>query len=129
MEVIEIDPSPHDLLKLCERVASFRQPGLVRRQVAGDDVWTYVLPGLGWRHGWTEVLAPTQIDGRIGLLWLAEVGVSSCSVVEVWRPAAGVATIAVAHSVDDIAAQSHQIPVSSSEIQRDGGYLEADVDL
>src|SRR5580658_3902938 len=129
MEVIEIDPCPHDLLELCERVASFRQPSLVRCQVAGDDVWTYVLPGLGWRHGWTEVLAPTQEDGRIGLLRLAEVGVSPRSVIEVWRPAAGVATIAVAIGVDDIAAQSHQIPVFSDEIQRDGEYLETDIDL
>src|SRR5271170_356134 len=104
MEVIEIYASPDDLLKLCERVASFRQPSLVRCQVAGDDVWTYVLPRLGWGHRWTEVLAPTQIDGRIGLLRLAKVGISSCGVIEVRRPAAGVATIAVARSVDDIAA-------------------------
>jgi hypothetical protein len=90
MEVIEIDASPHDLLKLRESVAPFRPPSLVRCQVAGDDVWTWVHGRPGWSPHRAEVLAPSQVSSRVGFLRLLEVRVSDCGVIEVWRPAAGV---------------------------------------
>jgi hypothetical protein len=37
-----------------------------------------------------------------------------------------VTTIAVAYSVDQIAAESHQVPVLAIQIQVDGRYLETD---
>ncbi len=79
MDHIQIDAGRHDLQKLCERVAAFRQPILARRQISGDDVWTGVQRS-GGSADWAEVLAPIQVNGRIDFLRLSEVGVSACSV-------------------------------------------------
>ncbi len=52
MKVIEVFPSPNDLYKLCKRVTSFRQPGFIGCQVAGNNVrgrrWPYLT---GFRAG------------------------------------------------------------------------------
>jgi hypothetical protein len=73
-----------------------------------------------------EVLAATQVHGRIDHRLLAKVGVSAWRVVKVRRATSGVATIAVAGSVDQIASKSHQNSVSAIEIQGDGRYFETD---
>ena len=103
MEFIKICAIPDDLLKLRKRVAPFRPPKLVRCQVAGDHVWTCVPGRTGWSPDWTEIGAPTQVDGRIDKRPLAKVGVSACGEIEVGRTAASVTTIAIARAIDDIA--------------------------
>jgi hypothetical protein len=60
---------------------------------------------------------------------LVKVGVPALRIVKVGRPARGVATIAVAHSIDQVAAEPHQGPVFTSQIQVDGRYLEANLNL
>ena len=127
MEVIEIYASPQDLLKLQKRVAPFRPPSLIRRQVAGNNVWTNILSIFRWRigrwlrtrrkptHGGTwgdsgkEVGPSSQISGGVGLRrpLVQKVRVPAVGVVEVWRPARSVATVAVTHSIDQKAAKSH----------------------
>jgi len=128
MEFIEIRAIPDDLLKLRQRVASFGPPKLVRCQVAGDDVWTCVSGRTGWSPGLTEIRAATQVDGWIDKRPLAKVGVSACGVIEVGRPTAGVAAIAITRAVDYITAQSNQRPVFPGQIQGDGRYLETPLD-
>src|SRR4029077_18890168 len=106
MEGVEIPASPNDLLKLGTGVAAFRPSRFIRCQVAGDNVWTNVSSILCWRintwygeNGWTEIGAPGQISGRVGFRSLVKVGVTTCSVIVVWRTAGGVATIAVSSCV------------------------------
>src|SRR5437879_728902 len=127
MQVIHVHTGPNDLTKFRKRVAPFRPAGLVRCQVAGNDVWT-------WPE-WTEVVAAAQIGRWIDLDlarkgahgWPEKVWVSGRS--ELGRGAVfweeRVATIAVRLCVDNVAAQSHQLPVFSIKIQSDRGYLES----
>jgi hypothetical protein len=61
MKVIHVYASLNDLPKLGKRVAPFRQSGLVRRQVAGDDIGTT-------RYEWSEIVTAAQVGGRIDLL-------------------------------------------------------------
>src|SRR5713101_2144443 len=97
MEVIHVHASPNDLNKFFKRVASFRQPSFIRRQVAGDDVGERTWPGKR-----TEIPAATQVGRRIDLLGLAKVGVSTRDKFSLW--AGAVAAIAISLCVDDIAA-------------------------
>jgi hypothetical protein len=134
MDVIEIYTGPQDLLKLRKRVAPFRPPVLVRRQVARNNVRTKIITKT-WAietrgERWTEVRASSQVGGRVGFRrpLLQKVGVMACGVIEVWRPAGGVATIAVTLSVDNEATQSYQIPALSLQIQVDRRYLETYTD-
>src|SRR5271156_2897623 len=56
MEMVEIFASPHDHFKIRKRVAAFRPPGLVRRQVARNNVRTDIIPIDGaWAGDRTEV--------------------------------------------------------------------------
>jgi len=55
MKVIQVDAGPHDPEKFFKGPPTFRHAGLVRRQVARDDV------GRGRRAHLTEILAATQI--------------------------------------------------------------------
>jgi len=121
MEVVHVNSSPDDLNKLLERVTSFRQACFVWRQIARNDVWKG--PGSG---EWTEVPAATQIGRRIDLGRLAKIRIATRGKLGRWTSA--VATIAVALSVDNIAAESHQCPVFASQVQRDGGYQETNFD-
>src|ERR1039457_2699743 len=113
MDVIEIRATSHDLHELCKTHPPFRHPILVGCQISCDHVWSSVHGRPGWSPDGTEVLAPAQVDRRIdghrhgkrgskkeirrGKVW-----VSARGVIEVWRPATGVATIAIAYRVDQI---------------------------
>ena len=97
MQMIEIYASHYNFLKLRKRGR------LPAARLSGD---------------WTEVLAPAQVDRGIDDLTLAKVAISACGVIDVWRFAAGVTTIAVRYYVDKIAPQSHQIPVLAGQIHR-----------
>jgi|ERR1700687_3275421 hypothetical protein len=100
MEVIHVYPSLNDLPKLGKRVAPFRQAGLVRRQVAGDDIGTT-------RYEGPEIITSAQVGRRIDLL---------CPAKNRWEKewvsrrrvlgfrASAVATVAVGHGIDQIAA-------------------------
>src|SRR5260370_17293066 len=110
MQMIHIHASSHDQNELVKRVAPFRQPGFVRRQIAGDDV----------RRTWhkrTEIPAAAQVRRWSNLLRLPEEWVPARE--ELVVPRAGVvASIAVARPVDQVAAYTHQAPVLSSPLPR-----------
>ena len=72
MQMIHIHASSHDLSELGKRVAPFRQPSFVRRQVAGDDMRSPT----AWRKI-AEISSSTQIGCRIDLLRLAKEWVSA----------------------------------------------------
>jgi hypothetical protein len=130
---IEINASPHDLLKLLERVPSFRSPILIWSQVARNDVGTNILSVFRWRIGgrlrtrrksthsgtWRdsgkEVGASSQVSCGVGFRrpLVQKVGVPAVGVIEVWRPAGSVASVAVTLSVDNEAAEPYQGPVLS----------------
>ena len=128
MSVIQIYSSPHDQHELRERVTAFGSPGLVRCQVAGHDM---NCSAGTWKY--PEVLVATKVGRRIDLLPAAKE----------WRVGAGkkigisarcegglrdgVATVAVAGHVDQIASQSDHIRVFASHVQLKpyrAGYLE-----
>ena len=109
--MFEICAMPNDLHKVCQAVTAFRPPILVWCQVPGNHGRTCVTVRSGRRPYWTKVLATTQVDGWVHHLRLAEVRVSTLRIVEVWRPAGSVSTIAVAHGIDQVAAEHHQIAV------------------
>ena len=110
-----------------ERVA-FRISVFVRRQVAGDNVRPKIITITGaWRHikreGLEEVGASSQVMGRVGFRrsLRKKVRVVPRKVIEIRRATGGVATVAISHGVDQIAAQAHKAPVLSSQIQGDRG--------
>src|SRR5260370_11519555 len=74
MEVIHVYAGPHDLNKLCKRVAPFGQPGSIGCQVAGEDVRGKLESVKG-----AEIPAATQVRRRVDLLGLLvkKVGVST----------------------------------------------------
>src|SRR4029077_6609887 len=119
MDVVEICAVSHDLLKLSKRVTALRPPILVRRQVSGNHVWTWVAVRPGWSPHWAEVRASSEVNGRVGFLRLAKVGGPAGGGMGVWGPAGGVAAVAVRLSVDNEAAQSHQGRIPSRQIQWD----------
>src|SRR5712692_610199 len=59
MQMIHIHASSHDQNELGKRVAPFRQPSFVRRQVAGDDMRSTT----AWRNI-AEISSSTQIGRR-----------------------------------------------------------------
>src|SRR5271155_4849906 len=120
MDVVEVRAVAHDLLELRKGHTAFRHSLLIRGQISCDNVRTRVRVWPGWCSNWTKVHAATQVNGWVDDLGLVEVGIAAGCIVEVWRPAGGVATIAVADSVDDVAAVAHQSLVSSGEVQRNG---------
>jgi hypothetical protein len=122
VEVIHIDACPDDLNKLVECVATFGQPSFVWRQVARDDVWKWTWPGEG-----AEIPAAAQIGCRIDCRRLTEVRVSTGS--KLGGRASAMATIAVCLSVDNVATESHQCPVFSSQVQWNWGYCETLLNL
>ncbi len=127
MEVIKILTGSHDRKKLLKRGAAFRQPGFIRSQVAGNNVWKRTFRWKG-----PEIISATQISRRIERLlpakdWPEKVWVSRSG--EFRRGASRMATGAVGLSVDNIAAQSHQISDFSGHIQLDRRYPEADLNL
>src|SRR3982074_2887119 len=122
MEVIHVDACPHDLSKLFKCVTPFRPPSFVRGQIARDDMWKWTWPGEG-----TKIPAPTQVSRRVNLSRLAKVWVTTHG--EFGSRASAVATIAVALCVDNVAAQSHQCPVFSIQIQWDRGDGETSSNL
>ena len=74
VEVIHVLASPDDLHKLRKRVTTFRPPGFIRRQIAGEDVGERT-----WPRERAEVPAATQVGRSIDLFRLAKVGISSGS--------------------------------------------------
>ena len=60
MEVIKILTGSHDRKKLLKRGAAFRQPGFIRSQVAGNNVWKRTFRWKG-----PEVISATQIGRGI----------------------------------------------------------------
>src|ERR1700739_4620443 len=105
MEMVEIFTRPDDLHKLRKRVAALRPPGLIRRQVARNNVWTNISSIRCWRvggwlgtrrkptdrgawgHGRTEVRASGQVGRRVDHLRLPKVGVTAIGEIEVWGTA------------------------------------------
>jgi len=92
MKIIQVNACPQDLLEFLKRVAAFGHPRFVGRQVAGNNVWTDIIPVAwcveAWGQGRTEVRASSQVRGRIGFLWLAKVGVSACGEIKLGGPPA-----------------------------------------
>src|SRR5271168_3728749 len=108
MDVVQVDASVHDLQELFERMAPFRQPRFVRRQVARDNVGAEIT-SITWRietrwKGWAEVCASSQVGGWVDFLRLAKVRVPTRSVIEVGRAARGVTRVAIGDRVHPIAA-------------------------
>ena len=111
MDSIKIFARPHDLDKLLQRVISFgvsvRQSILVRRQVAGNDVGTSVAIRPDRRTNCSEIRSSAKINSRIELLGslTQEIRIVSGGVLEIRRPARGVAPVAVSLSVHNVATQ------------------------
>src|SRR5271155_179091 len=126
MEVVHVDAGAHDFHELGERVAAFGPPRLVRRQVAGNNVWakifTYCSNVKPWRKGWAKIRASSQISGWVGFLPLAEVRVETRSEIEVRRTAGGVTKVAIVRGVYQIAAQPHKALVLSDQVERNRRY-------
>src|SRR5260370_41775220 len=115
MEVIQVYTGPHDLNKFRKRVASYGESGLIRCQVAGNDVrsaWCYC----------TKIPAAAEVGRRIDYRGLAKVWITAWEKLSE-RRAGAVALIARDVRVDDIAAQSDERPVFPVQIQLDGCYL------
>ena len=108
--MIEVRAVLNNLNERLERIASLRPPGIVRGQVAGDNVRAGQIE-IRVNYNLTEVLSAGQIDGRVDLCGLAELGVTVSSVIEVGSAAAVVAPIAIRHRVHQPAPISHQVPV------------------
>src|SRR5580692_10442320 len=116
MDVVEISAVPYDFLELGKRVTACGPPVLVRRQISADDGWTCIPVRPGRSPDTPEcakVGASCQVNCRIDLRQLAKVWVFACNVgiKAKWGRATAVATIAVSHRVDQVAAKPHQIPV------------------
>ncbi len=119
MYVIEVGALPHDLDELRVAVSTCRQPRFVWCQIAGVKVRNLVLGRK--RPEWAKIPASAQIVVRIYLCCSAkrrgkQIGIAVrddkfCS----W--ACRVTAVAVAHSVDNIATQTHQRPVFSLQVQ------------
>src|ERR1700758_1328528 len=128
MDVVEVRAVAHDVLELRKGHSAFRHSILIRGEISCDHIRPWISIWSGWRSHWTKVRAATQINGWVDLLGLLEIGIAARCIVEVRRAAGGVATIAVARSVDEVAAQPNQSPVSSGEVQGNGGYLKTYLD-
>ena len=61
--MIQVGAVPHDLAELVERIAPFRPPSFVRREIAGNDV----------RPDWIKVRVTSNFD-RLRVLLLAKSG-------------------------------------------------------
>src|ERR1700750_1984348 len=128
MDVVEIRAVAHDVLELRKGHTAFRQSILIRGEISYDHVGPRITIWSGGCSHWTKIRAATQINGWVDLLGLLERGIAARCIVEIRRAAGGVATIAVARSVDEVAAQPNQSPVSSGEVQRNGGYFKTYLD-
>src|SRR6266404_1269420 len=131
--VIHVHASPDDLLKFNKRVTSFRPAGPVWCQVAGYDLWITRPRGIAVYS--EEARAPAQIGRWIDRLRLGKicarqefVRVLARDEIEIWGPAAIVATVAIARCVHYIAAEPDQRPVLANQIQRDWCYLKPPLD-
>src|SRR5579864_2281607 len=120
MDVVEIGPMPKDLREFLQGVTTFRAPILVGREVTGNHERTGIAIRPSGCADLTKILAAAEVNRRIDHIGLVEVRVSAGRVVEVWRPARGVATVAVADSIDQIAAEPHHGPVFAMEVEGDG---------
>src|SRR3974390_1871238 len=101
MQVIEVRAVPDDQQELVERVAALRPPGVVRSQVARNNVRADKCPRDRIHRDLAEVLSSRKVNGRIHLRrMLVEVGVEANG-VWVWRAvgAGGVATIAIPYRI------------------------------
>jgi len=121
MEMIEIGAGPDHLLKLRKREAARWPPGIIRSQVAADDVR---VRDIG--HQRTEIPAASQISRRIDLHRLVKVRVASRQ--ELGLGAVVMATIAVGYGIHDIAAESDQCRIFSLQIERNRCNRKTDLD-
>src|SRR6185437_10862321 len=118
MHIVRIDAGAQDGFECRKSIPSFGPPGLVRSQVARNNVWERSRP-----RKWTEVVTPSQVRLWIDFCGLlAKVGITARGKFRWWS--GRVATIAVSHCVNNVAAQSHQAPVFPYQIQRDRCDLE-----
>src|ERR1700761_6162118 len=124
MDVVEIRAVAHDVLELRQGHSAFRHSIFIRSEISRDHVRPRIHIWPGRCSNGPEVRTATQVNGGVDLRGLVEVGIEARCVVEVGRSAAGVATVAVAGSVDEVAAQPDQSPVSSGEVEWKGGYLQ-----
>jgi hypothetical protein len=94
MDVVVVCAVPDGIIELCKRSASLRQTTPVGGQVGGDDRW-------GRRRAdRTKISAASQVGRGIDLLGLTKKWVVAAG--EFGRRASAVATIALAHGVDEI---------------------------
>jgi hypothetical protein len=117
MEMIHVHASSYDLNKLRKRMAAFRQPGLVRCQIAGDD-----MRRIAWDYR-TEIPAATQVGRLIDHLRLAKVRVSAQKELVI-AGACVVASIAVACCVYKVAAQPNERTILPVKVERNRCYRE-----
>jgi hypothetical protein len=123
MYVIEIGALSHDLDELLVGMASCRQPRFVRCQIARVKV-----RNLRRCAKWAKIPPSAQIVRRIYFCLAAKrrgqlIGVAAdCKFC--WR-ACRVTAVAVADSVDNIAAQTYQGPVLALQVQGHRGDVEA----
>jgi hypothetical protein len=73
MDLVQVNTSAHDGHELSQRVPAFRQPILIRSQVAGDNVRTKIgsvicTPLNIKRKSCEEVVSSGEIRSRVGLL-------------------------------------------------------------
>jgi hypothetical protein len=121
VQLIRVDACSDGLFELGEGVASDRQPGRVRGQIAGNDI------GRAWTKWGEEHPTASEIGGRIDPFlhqgWRQKERVSRRRDVLGWRPC-GVAPVTL-ERVDEITSQSHQFPILLGKIQLNGGDVKA----
>src|SRR4029077_10347394 len=127
MDMIKIRAAPHDLTKLGKGVASFGKASFIRRQIAREEVWK---PEEG-----TEIPPSAQVGRGVDLERLPKFWNPTGGECGIFRGdcgigrAGGVAPVAVDPCIDDVAAESHQFPVFTGQIQWYRRYLKTDLNL
>lgn len=118
MEMVGIDAGADGVEEFFEVVATDRLSARVGSEIARDDL------GRTWDEC-AEVSAAAEVGGWIGVLRLIEVGIATGSVFGL--RAGGVAAVAVARYVDEVAAEAYKRHILALHIEGNGRGVEADL--
>src|SRR5450631_1692536 len=118
MHVVQVDAGLHDQTKLLEAAAPLGQPGLVVREIPGNDQ----------RRAWgllREDSAAPEVGDLVDDRRLATLEVGVAALGEFSSGTGRVAGVAMVKNVDQVAAKSHQSTILARQVQRNRCDLEA----
>src|SRR5262249_12569830 len=121
MDMIKVRAAPHDLNKLGKGVASCGKASFIRRQIAREDVCKPE-KGVG-----KEIKPSAQVGRGVDLERVPRPKEWNPTVDECGSRAGAAAPVAVGLCIDDVAAESHQFPVFTGQIQGYRRYLKTDL--